>query len=295
MSTVDFLYEILLHYGYHSSNHLIGTKKNQTTYMHIFHNNSKVAYQKVGQGQILVLLHGFCEDSTMWADFVPLLSKKYTIITIDLSGFGHSDLLKNTSIAAMADAALAVLEFEQVKSCILIGHSMGGYVSLALAQKKPEILLGLGLLHSHPYRDSALKSKNRLKTIGFIQRHGIAPFAGHFVRNLFPPAFLVDHKQFVEELIHKTSMHHSDAVIAASHAMIERADRSHVLTNLACPTLFIVGRLDHAISAEDSLKQLSLPNVASVHILENVGHMGMFEAPVETLEIIVDFIDFCTT
>jgi len=261
--------------------------------MHIFYNNSKVAYQKVGQGQILVLLHGFCEDSTMWADFVPLLSKKYTILTIDLSGFGHSDLLKNTGIAAMADAVLAVLEVEKVESCILIGHSMGGYVGLALAQKKPEILLGLGLFHSHPYKDSLVKTENRLKTIGFIQRHGIAPFAGHFVRNLFPDNFVDNNKQFIEELIHKTSMHHSDAVIAASYAMIERDDRVDALTNLACPALFIVGTLDNAIAKEHSLQQLSLPQIASVHILENVGHMGMFEAPVETLEIIVDFIDFC--
>jgi pimeloyl-ACP methyl ester carboxylesterase len=263
--------------------------------MHIFHNNSKVAYQKVGQGQILVLLHGFCEDSTMWADFVPLLSKKYTILTIDLSGFGHSDLLENTSITTMADATLAVLEFEKVNSCILIGHSMGGYVSLAVAQKKPQILLGLGLFHSHPYKDSSSKTHNRLKTIRFIERHGIAPFAGHFVRNLFPPPFVEDNKLFVEELIHKTSMHHSDAVLAASHAMIERDNRTDVLTNLACPALFIVGTLDNAIPVEHSLKQLSLPNISSVHILENVGHMGMFEAPVETLEIIVDFIEFCNT
>lgn len=261
--------------------------------MHIFYNKSKVAYQKVGQGQLLVLLHGFCEDSTMWADFVPLLSKKYTILTIDLSGFGDSDLLENTGITDMADAVLAVLEFEKVNSCILIGHSMGGYVSLAIAQKKPQILFGLGLFHSHPYKDSELKTQNRLKTIRFIERHGIAPFAGHFVRNLFPPPFVAAHKQFVEELIHKTSMHHSDAVIAASHAMIERDDRTEVLTNLSCPTLFIVGALDNAISEEHSLKQLSLPNIASVHILDHVGHMGMFEAPVETLEILVDFIDFC--
>lgn len=172
---------------------------------------------------------------------------------------------------------------------------MGGYVGLSIAQKKPQILLGLGLFHSHPYKDSPSKTHNRLKTIRFIERHGIAPFAGHFVRNLFPPAFVLDHKLFVEELIHKTSMHHSDAVIAASHAMIKREDRTDVLTNLACPTLFIVGTLDNAIPIENSLQQLSLPNIASVHILENVGHMGMFEAPVETLEIIVDFIDFCNT
>lgn len=261
--------------------------------MYIFYKNSKVAYQKAGQGPVLVLLHGFCEDSTMWADFVPLLSKKYTILTIDLSGFGNSDLLEEASIDAMATAVFAVLTHEKINNCILIGHSMGGYVGLTFAKKHPNILLGLGLFHSHPYQDSQAKTNNRLKTIRFIERHGIAPFAGQFVRNLFPSSFVQKNKSFIEELVHKTSMHHSDAVIAASHAMINRANQSIVLTNLPCPALFIVGTEDSAISLEQSLNQLSLPSIASLHILEGIGHMGMFEAPVETLEIIVDFIDFC--
>lgn len=262
--------------------------------MHIFYKESKVAYQKTGEGQTLILLHGFCEDSTMWADFVPLLSKKYTILTIDLSGFGESDLLSTPSIACMAEAVFAVLSHEQIKSCVLIGHSMGGYVGLSFAEHYPEMLLGLGLFHSHPYTDSQEKINNRLKTIRFVERHGIAPFAGQFVRNLFPSPFVQNNKSFIEELIHKTSMHHSDAVIAASYAMINRQDKAEVLTNLACPALFIVGTADAAIAINHSLEQLSLPSVSSVHILDGIGHMGMFEATTETLEIIVDFIDFCT-
>lgn len=268
---------------------------NQSAFMHTFYKKSKIAYRKVGQGPSLILLHGFCEDSTMWADFVPLLSKKYTILTIDLSGFGDSDLLEEHSIDAMADAVFAVVLAENMSRSVILGHSMGGYVGLAFAERYPQYLLGLGLFHSHPYTDSQEKIHNRQKTIGFIERHGIAPFAGHFVRNLFPPTFVRHNKAFIEELIHKTSMHHSDAVIAASYAMIYRQDKSHVLTNLACPALFIVGTEDNAIAQEHSLNQLSLPNVASVHILEGIGHMGMFEAPTETLEIVVDFIDFCTT
>jgi len=261
--------------------------------MYIVFNTSKVAFEQVGQGPHLVLLHGFCEDSTMWADFVPLLSKKYSILTIDLSGFGQSDLLPVSSIAAMADAVNAVLEHLSIRQCILVGHSMGGYVGLSFAERYRQKLLGLGLFHSHPYADSPEKIVNRQKTIRFIERHGIAPFAGQFVRNLFAPAFVKEHPVFIDELIHKTSMHHSDAVIAASHAMINREDKSTVLTTMDCPVLFIVGKQDNAISLENSLKQLSLAPTGSVHIFEDIGHMGMFEAPTYTLEIIVDFMDFC--
>ncbi len=260
---------------------------------YLWHQQSKIAYQCTGQGTVLVLLHGFCEDRTMWADLVPLLSKKYSVLTIDLSGFGESDLLAEASIAAMARAVYAVWQHEGLGRAVLIGHSMGGYVGLELARQFPDCLLGLGLLHSHPFLDSEEKTNNRLKTIRFIERHGIAPFAGQFVRNLFPPAFLQEHKALVEELIHQTAMHHSDAVVAASNAMIHRQDHSELLRQLAIPVLMVIGTADKAIAPEHSWAQLSLPSTASVHILEEVGHMAQVEAPAETLEIMVDFLEFC--
>ena len=260
---------------------------------YIWHQQSKIAYKRSGQGAVLVLLHGFCEDSTMWADLVPLLSKKYNVLTIDLSGFGQSDLLVETSIAAMARAVYAVWQHEKLDSGVLIGHSMGGYVGLELARQYPACLLGLGLLHSHPFTDSEEKINNRRKTIRFVKRHGIAPFAGQFVRNLFPTAFVLEQKGLIEELIHQTSLQHSDAVVAASNAMITRQDQTALLQQVPFPVLMIVGTADKAIALENSLAQLSLPATASIHILEGVGHMAQLEAPAETLEIIVDFLDFC--
>lgn len=260
---------------------------------YLWYQQSKIAYQCSGQGAVLVLLHGFCEDSTMWADLVPLLSKKYRVLTIDLSGFGQSDLLKESSIAAMAQSVYAVCVAEKIDRAVVIGHSMGGYVGLELAAQYPDFLLGLGLLHSHPFADSEEKINNRLKTIAFVERHGIAPFAGQFVRNLFPPSFVQAHKAVIEELVHQTSLHHSDAVVAASKAMIGRNDHRATLQAIACPVLMVVGTADNAIALPLSLAQLALPSIASVHILEGVGHMAHLEAPAETLEIIVDFLEFC--
>jgi len=259
----------------------------------ITYKQKKVAFEYQGEGTPIVLLHGFCEDSTMWAEFKPLLSKKYSILTIDLAGFGQSGLISALSIGKMAEAVQAVLEHLSIERPILIGHSMGGYVGLAFAEQHPNTLRGLGLFHSHPFADSEEKITNRIKTIRFIERHGVAPFAGHFVRNLFAADFVQQNATFVEDLIHQTSSHCSDAVIAASYAMLNRPNRSKVLTNLACPALFIVGKQDNAIKEADSLQQLVLPQVASAHIFDDVGHMGMFERPKATAAIVNQFADFC--
>lgn len=263
----------------------------QLCYQHHF----QIAYDRVGTGVPLVLLHGFCEDRTMWADFVPLLSKKYTVLTIDLSGFGASDLLPESSMVAMAKAVYAVWQHEQLPPMVLVGHSMGGYVGLELARYFPHCLLGLGLLHSHPFQDLPDKRQNRQKTIHFIERHGIAPFAGQFVRNLFPLAFAKQHPDLLEALIDQTATQRSDAVIAASYGMLGRAATDEVLRQLPCPALLIIGTEDQAIARAHRYAQLALPPVASVHVLEGIGHMAHLEAPAETLECLVDFIEFCTS
>lgn len=252
--------------------------------------NKKVAYHKAGKGEVLVLLHGFCEDSTMWADFVQVLKKKYTALTIDLSGFGHSDLLEETTITIMAKAVNRVLEELNIQKCCLIGHSMGGYVGLSFAELFGDKLVGLGLFHSHPYEDSETKKANRLKTVGFIERHGVAPFASLFIDSLFTPSFVQENRDFIEDLIQRTAEYHSDAVIAASQAMINREDKTEILANISCPVLHIIGKKDAFIDYKQSLEQTTLAANNSIHILKDIGHMGMVEAKEQTLAIVEDFM-----
>lgn len=252
----------------------------------------KVAYHKVGKGNVLVLLHGFCEDSTMWADFVQVLQKKYAVLTIDLSGFGKSDLLPETSIITMAKAVNAVLEELNIPKCCLIGHSMGGYVGLSFAELFADKLTGLGLFHSHPYEDNETKNANRLKTISFIERHGVAPFASQFVRRLFTKTFVKNNRDYIEDLIQQTSEYHSDAVIAASRAMIARTNKTQVLANIACPVLYIIGAKDEFIDYQQSLTQTTFPPNSVIHILKDIGHMGMIEAKEKTLQIVDNFMQY---
>ena len=253
-----------------------------------------IAYDTVGKGAAVLLIHGFCEDSRMWEDFSQdLVEEKYKVITIDLPGFGQSDVWSDVSIADMAEAVHAVLQELKQEKVILIGHSMGGYVGLAFAEKHSEMLAGLGLFHSHPYADSDDKKEGRQKGIGFIRRQGSALYVKQLIPALFAPDFVNSNAFLIEKLTFRASKYDAEGIIAALQAMKDRPDRSAVLSSISCPVLFIVGKKDQAVPVDKSIEQTHLPAISSIHIMEKVGHMGMFEATKHTQLFVRKFIAFC--
>lgn len=256
--------------------------------------DTAIAYDTVGKGAAVVLLHGFCEDSRMWEDFSQdLVEEKYRVITIDLPGFGQSAVWPDVRIADMAEAVDAVLKELKQDKVIMIGHSMGGYVSLAYAEKYPEKLIGLGLFHSHPYADSEDKKEGRQKGIGFIKRQGSALYVKQLIPALFAPDFVNSNAFLIEKLTFRASKYPAEGIIAGLQAMKNRPDRSAVLSSIACPVLFIIGKKDQAVPAKESMEQTHLPGISTIHIMEKVGHMGMFEATKHTQLYVRKFIAFC--
>ncbi|MBX2875468.1 MAG: alpha/beta hydrolase [Saprospiraceae bacterium] len=256
--------------------------------------DTAIAYETVGKGPAVVLIHGFCEDSRVWEEFsLDLVEEKYKVIAIDLPGFGSSDVWPDVTIADMAGAVHAVLQDLKQDKVIMIGHSMGGYVGLAFAEKHPEMLIGLGMFHSQPYADSEEKKEGRQKGIGFIRRQGSALYVKQLIPALFAPDFVNSNAFLIEKLTFRASKYDAEGIIGGLQAMKNRPDRSQVLENIACPVLFIVGKKDNAIPAEKSMEQTHLPTISSIHILEKVGHMGMFEATKHTQLFVRKFIVFC--
>ncbi|MEH0008178.1 MAG: alpha/beta fold hydrolase [Flavobacteriales bacterium] len=113
--------------------------------------NSPLAYQVAGKGKPLVLLHGFLENRHIWDKWAAQLGQKgVKCLLIDLPGHGESPVLRHThSMEFMADAVIAVTRGLDQPNFSIVGHSMGGYVALALAQKYPEVPDALILLNSH--------------------------------------------------------------------------------------------------------------------------------------------------
>ncbi len=121
-----------------------------------------IFYSDKGQGDALILLHGFLENSSMWLPFIPELTKTHRVICIDILGHGKTPCIGYIhTMEEMAAAVNAVIESLQLAEVSLIGHSMGGYVGCAFAKAYPKKLRALCLLNSSPLPDDAERKSIR--------------------------------------------------------------------------------------------------------------------------------------
>lgn len=240
----------------------------------------------------LVLLHGFCEDSKVWAPVLPGL-RKPDVVRIDLPGFGGSGQPLTPGMEACSEAVCAVLNELGIKRCVLAGHSMGGYAALAFAKKYPERLAGLGLIHSHPFEDSPERKENRRRGIGMLRSGKKDLYVAQLFPGLFAPEFARSNASLVDALIRQGRRQTKAGIIAALEGMIGRNDHQNTLKKAPSPVLFLGGELDSIIPPEWIYQVAHLPDIADVHLLPGIGHMSMFEAPAQTAEILLRFWQFC--
>ena len=174
--------------------------------------------------------------------------------------------------------------------CILIGHSMGGYITLAFAEKYPALLKGFGLFHSSAFADSEEKKETRQKGIRFIQEHSATEFLRTATPNLYAPSTRERHPEWIEAHLEQVRNFSAGSLVSYYRSMMERPDRTFILQNSAVPVLFVMGRHDTAVPLSDGLKQCYLPQLAYIHILENSGHMGMIEEASVANAILSQFV-----
>jgi pimeloyl-ACP methyl ester carboxylesterase len=257
--------------------------------------NKKIFYHAEGKGKPVMLLHGFAEDGSVWNYQLEKLKEKFFVIIPDLPGSGKSEMLDGKiSIEDYADVVKAIGDAEIIKDeknvFTLIGHSMGGYITLAFAEKYPELLNAFGLFHSTAYADDAAKKETRKKGIEFIKNNGAASFLKITTPNLFSEKTRKENPELVENLIKLSKDFSAEALIQYYEAMIERPDRTSVLKSFQRSILFIIGKEDSAIPLQVSLKQCHLPAVSHIHILQNSGHEGMWEEKEKATEFLLLFL-----
>jgi pimeloyl-ACP methyl ester carboxylesterase len=245
--------------------------------------SSKIFYHTIGSGKPVVLIHGFAEDGDVWKNQIEFLKDHFYLIIPDLPGSGQSEMINDMSIEGMAEVIKELLNIELKKfplqgaEGVLVGHSMGGYISLAFAEKYPSLLSSLALVHSSAFADSEEKKANRSKSIEFVKKNGAYEFLKAVIFDLFTENWTTKNPQAVEGQIEKSKSFTDEAIIAYYQAMINRPDRTHVLKNFSKPILFIIGEHDKAVPFEQSMQQCYLPNIAHINILRNSAHMGMLE------------------
>ncbi|MER3499341.1 MAG: alpha/beta hydrolase [Chitinophagaceae bacterium] len=237
----------------------------------------KIFYRNVGKGMPLMLVHGFGEDGEIWNNQLSFLKDGFNLIIPDLPGSGRSEMISDMGMEGMAELLNAIATSENFEKFTLIGHSMGGYISLAFAEKYSNRLNGFGLFHSSAYADSDEKKATRKKGIDFIQQHGSYDFLKTAIPVLFSPDSQSRIPNSINQLIERGRNFSPAALVSYYEAMMQRPERLNVLKNSRVPVFFIIGKYDNAVPMKDSLAQCHLPRISYIHILENSGHMGMLE------------------
>jgi pimeloyl-ACP methyl ester carboxylesterase len=253
-----------------------------------------VGYRIAGKGEPVILLHGFGEDGNIWTDQVTELSKDFLIIVPDLPGTGLSALalsrMGEQTLEAMADVVKNIADQESLKMFTLIGHSMGGYITLAFAEKYGSMLKGFGLVHSTAYADGEEKINNRKRSIQFIKEHGAEAYLRQMIPGLYGEGYKKNHADAIEKHIESSKGIDPEVLVSYSEMMMKRPDRMHILSGFEKPVLFIMGTEDKTVNLADSLAQCHIPVESHVHIMESSGHMGMKEKTVETTNAVKKFL-----
>ncbi|NLN96701.1 MAG: alpha/beta fold hydrolase [Bacteroidales bacterium] len=252
--------------------------------------NQNIHFCVQGEGPDLVLLHGFTESLQIWNDFAEKLSQSFRVICIDLPGHGRSGNLSEIhSMELIAEVVHAVLSFCRVQSCVLVGHSMGGYVTLAFANLFPEMLKGIVLFHSQADADSDVAKQNRDRTVQLVKMNR-SGFINQFIPGLFAEE---NHERLsgeIEKLKNQAGSISARSLVAALEGMKLRTGKRDVLAKLSMPVLFIVGKKDSRIPFDKVMEQIAIPKHAEALLLNDVGHMGYLEAPETIFNVLNDFV-----
>ncbi|MDO7171014.1 alpha/beta hydrolase [Mariniflexile sp. AS56] len=257
--------------------------------MIVAHKGINLYYTDNGVGNAVVFLHGFLENLTMWDAFIPKLSKKNRVICIDLLGHGNTECLGYIhTMELMADAVETVLNHLNITQATLIGHSMGGYVALAFAEKNPETLKGLCLMNSTALPDTPEKKQNRDRAIAAVKQN-YKTFIRIAVNNLFRPKNRITFSNEIKEVINEALKTPLQGIIAALEGMKIRENREHILKTPNLNKMMIISIKDPVLDYKTLLKQTENTNIKSIQFPD--GHMSHIENKNIFLTSIMHFIE----
>ncbi len=256
--------------------------------MTISYKNSLIHFSSDGKGDAVVLLHGFLENTTMWKDIAPKIATKNRVICIDLPGNGKSECLGYVhTMEEMAVVVKVVLQTLKISKAMFIGHSMGGYVSLAFAEKYPSETIGICLLNSSAQADDDERKNLRLRAVKMAKTH-YDSLVLMSVNNLFSSQL---HKQFptvIASCVREALKTPVQGYIACMQGMALRPNREEVLMLAPFKKLLVVGKYDTILCSQLVVDEAVRTNTP-VTVLSG-GHMSYIENKETLIKELLQFV-----
>ena len=242
----------------------------------------------------IVLLHGFTESPEIWVEIQQHLTLSgLRVLAPAHLGNTPNELHSRFNMADMAKHIHQQCLAEGFQSYLVAGHSMGGYVALQMLRQFPESVQALALVQSTARADGEEKQKNRTQLAKILREKGSAGFLSAFIPSLFAEQNREKLSETIVKLGKMASAIPANGLASQTEAMRDRLDSLEFIQNAKIPILFLPGKLDPLINLEDIVQQANgCQGPIQLHILENSGHMSIFEEYERTLAALHNFIDF---
>lgn len=254
-----------------------------------------VHYRDEGRGntRTLVLLHGFLQNLDVWSSYVLSYMSHFRVISIDLPGHGLTDTFCDVhTMEFMAKTVKSVLNEAGVDQCVMVGHSMGGYVALAFAERYSYALRGLALVNSHALPDSDEHRRHRDEVCTQVQENRASYILG-FVPPLFDASKRTPLSKDIKDLQDQCLLTSAASIVAAQRGMADRPSRVQLLASLDIPTLFVYGKNDPRIPLEIAVGSAMVARRPEIHLLSDVAHMAFMEERDYLKPRLADFVNNC--
>ncbi|WP_342526442.1 alpha/beta hydrolase [Chryseomicrobium sp. FSL W7-1435] len=247
-----------------------------------------IAFKEIGSGDPVVFIHGFCGSHAYWKSIEHLLESHMKAYYIDLPGHGASKEMPYASLEDYVELLRKWKEEMGIKKMTLIGHSLGGYLTLAYADKYPQDLSGYSLIHSTAFPDSDEGKEGREKGIQTIESQGIEKFIDGLIPKLFDGNFKKQHPETIEEAKAIGFQTEPKQAIRFLKAMRDRKDRRKMLTDSTIPHLLVAGETDEVVPSYKTF--IGGSTAATEKLLTETAHMSMYEQPEELSKVIVQWL-----
>ena len=254
-------------------------------------NGLQIAYDDVGEGPAVVLVHGYPFNRSLWSPQVAAFQTRNRVITPDLRGFGESELTGTVaSMSSMAQDVAALLDHLGVAAAVICGLSMGGYVTLAFYRAFQPRVRGLILADTRPQADSDEARRVREEQARQILEEGMNKTAETMLPKLLHPDTATKRPEVATHVRDMILGTNPAGAASALHGMAIRDEQTKLLSSIDIPTLILVGEKDAITPVADSENMQRQIGGSRLVIIEQAGHLSNLEQPDRFNREVIDFL-----
>jgi pimeloyl-ACP methyl ester carboxylesterase len=254
-------------------------------------NRINIDYRDEGAGIPVIFIHAFPLNQSMWDEQLTALKNHCRVITIDLRGFGESDVAVGPyTMDQMASDVRGLMAALDIDRAVLAGLSMGGYVSLAFYRNYLEAVCGLVLADTRATEDTAEACERRRKSAEKAEREGARAIADDMIPLLLGRSTVESRPDIVRRVRAMIEANSPQAIAAAQRGMAERRDSTALLASINFPTLILVGAEDALTPVAEAEALRDRIRGSRMRVIEGAGHLSNLEQPAQFNSILIEFI-----